>query len=297
VVNACPGAPTRSVKILSGRSRRGKAGRRKTGPRKFTFWPLPDATYGRFRDYTEWVMGQVRLLSPTMVRPRRTLTARRVSGPLVGGRLRHWLGWLLAGATVWLIAFGIAVVHRRTPLPLEGRADLWLARPAGAEHHLALDLSKIGSPAGFAIALALVVAVLLIAGDVMAAAVAIGASAVQLVLGYLVIKPVVDRYLPPFGGAFPSTHTSNAFVLGVVVALAAAARRPLGRRLGAAPRKILVAVALLVPAAVGWAMLALQAHYLTDVLSGAVLGGASALGVAALADWVTSRRGIRARFS
>jgi membrane-associated phospholipid phosphatase len=96
------------------------------------------------------------------------------------------------------------------------------------------------------------------------------------------VKLVVDRERPaaarvhPFGTSFPSGHAAYAGATTVALVLLASERRPAGARLWAA--------AAAATAAMAWSRTHLQAHWLSDVTAGALLGGGVSLATFAVAD-------------
>ncbi len=98
------------------------------------------------------------------------------------------------------------------------------------------------------------------------------------------VKLVVDRERPaiarvdPFGTSFPSGHAAYAAATSVSLVLLASEERPAQRWMwaGAAAGTL----------GMGWSRTHLQAHWLTDVTAGALLGG----GVS-LVTFAVARRG------
>jgi undecaprenyl-diphosphatase len=81
--------------------------------------------------------------------------------------------------------------------------------------------------------------------------------------------PLADQLVSVTGSAMPSGHTFNAVVVAGVLAVAVL---PLLR--SSASRVVVIVVAVVAAATVGVSRLYLGAHWFTDVLAGAMLGGA-----------------------
>lgn len=82
--------------------------------------------------------------------------------------------------------------------------------------------------------------------------------------------------------SYPSGHTAFLTALALVVALFATGRLGLGRTAGAL---LVLAAALVAGGAMGWAQVALGAHYPTDVLG----GWCTALAVIPATAWLVDR--------
>jgi membrane-associated phospholipid phosphatase len=97
------------------------------------------------------------------------------------------------------------------------------------------------------------------------------------------VKFLVGRPRPSgFALGFPSGHTTSAAAFAVIV-IYIASREPLRP----AARYLIQALAVVVMGLVGWARIALHAHWPTDVLGGFLLGACCA---AAGAWWDSARR-------
>jgi membrane-associated phospholipid phosphatase len=105
-------------------------------------------------------------------------------------------------------------------------------------------------------------------------------AAVPIAVGLTeyVLKPTVGDAI---GQAFPSGHATSSFALAACFAVLLA-NPPL--RVPARVRLLLVLVAFLLAAAVAVAMVAKQAHSLTDALGGAAVGTGVVLGCALTLD-------------
>jgi undecaprenyl-diphosphatase len=148
--------------------------------------------------------------------------------------------------------------------------------------HVALATDFLGEPGGAATLVAAAVtgclllrrprgAVLVVAG----AALTVGATRL--------LKPLVGRTIHGADNlAYPSGHTAFLTAFALAVALTAAGRLGLGR---AAGTSLVLATALVAGAAMGWAQVALGAHYPTDVLG----GWCTALAVTPATAWLVDR--------
>ncbi|MEU9192541.1 phosphatase PAP2 family protein [Streptomyces hundungensis] len=178
--------------------------------------------------------------------------------------LRAWLGIAAVLAAVVVVSLGVLYAGRDRP----GQVDLWAA-PVGNDvsspwRQLALILDSLGEPLGSA---ALVVAAL--AGSlllrwsraVVFIVVGVGVTVGAATLG----KHLSGRTIHGGNLSYPSGHTAFFTALALMVALLAAGRLHLGR---AAGTLLVCVVTLVAGAAMGWAQVALGAHYPTDVLGG-----------------------------
>jgi undecaprenyl-diphosphatase len=87
-----------------------------------------------------------------------------------------------------------------------------------------------------------------------------------------VVRPPQSEWLAGAGGgSFPSGHTANTTALVIALALVLASRVPSNE----ARRWVFGGAALLV-SLMGWSRLALNVHWLSDVLAGWVLGSSTA---------------------
>jgi len=135
---------------------------------------------------------------------------------------------------------------------------------------------------------ALVALALILLGDHRAAIAAVMSVVFAVFLVEEVLKPFFDRGLGSLPGpVFPSGHTAVSVALAGAVTLAAGADRPLAHLVRPAFRHLLVAIVLVASCAIGVAMVALQLHYVSDVVAavplGLSIGGLTALFLDALA--------------
>ncbi|MDN0196676.1 phosphatase PAP2 family protein [Streptomyces sp. S.PNR 29] len=196
--------------------------------------------------------------------------------------LRAWLGPIAALATLMVVVLGALYAGHSRP----GRVDAW-TQPAveGMRppwRHVALATDFLGEPAGAAtLVLATVTGCLLLRHP--RAAVLVVAGVGTTVGTTTLLKPLVGRTIHGDGNlSYPSGHTAFCTALALVVALLVTGRLGLGRTAGTS---LVLAAALVAGAAMGWAQVALGAHYPTDVLG----GWCTALAVIPATAWLVDR--------
>ncbi|MFE4869167.1 phosphatase PAP2 family protein [Streptomyces sp. NPDC056682] len=196
--------------------------------------------------------------------------------------LRARLGLIAALAALVVFVLGVLYADDGGPGPVDG----WIqpavdgVRPPWRQVALATDF--LGEPAGAA---ALVVAI--VTGCLLLrrprAAVLVVAGVGMSVGTATLLKHVVGRTIHGDGNlSYPSGHTAFATALALVVALLVTGRTGLGRSAGTS---LVLAAALVAGAAMGWAEVALGAHYPTDVLG----GWCTALAVVPATAWLVDR--------
>jgi membrane-associated phospholipid phosphatase len=177
------------------------------------------------------------------------------------------LGWLYSGDTTG------------------GRVDRWLL-PAidgvrAPWRYAALVIDFCGEPAGSTILVASAALGFLALRRPRTAILTV--TGVGLTVGATtLLKPVVGRTIHGGYLSFPSGHTAMATALSLVIALVAVEALRLDR-----PAGMLLVLAAVLPAgiAMGWAEVALGAHYPTDTLGGLC----TALAVVPPAAWLIDR--------
>ncbi|MES4904245.1 MULTISPECIES: phosphatase PAP2 family protein [unclassified Streptomyces] len=197
--------------------------------------------------------------------------------------LRVWLGRIAALAALVVVVFGVLYAGHSEP----GGVDRWIIQPTADSvrppwRRVALALDFLGQPAGAAmLVVAAVAGCLLLRRPRAAVFMAAGPS---LAVGTTtLLKHLVGRTIHGDGNlSYPSGHTAFLTALALVVALLAAGRLGLGRAAGAS---LVLAAALVAGAAMGWAQVALSAHYPTDVLG----GWCTALAVIPATAWLVDR--------
>lgn len=122
---------------------------------------------------------------------------------------------------------------------------------------------------------------------------AVTAEPVAISLTEYVLKPAIGRVADGWL-SFPSGHATAMFALAAICAVLLTGP---GRRLPAGLRWLLILAAFAVAAAVAATMVAIGAHYVTDVVGGAAVGIGVVLACALSLDLLTSqlRRGRAAR--
>jgi membrane-associated phospholipid phosphatase len=200
--------------------------------------------------------------------------------------LRAWLGPIAALAALVVVVLGVLYAGHSRP----GRVDAWIqsavygVRPP--RRHVALALDFLGEPVGAAtLVVAAVTGCLLLRRP--RAAVLVVAGAGMSVGTATLLKSLVGRTIHDGNLSYPSGHTAFLTAFALVVALLVTGRLGLG---GTGGTSLVLAAALVSGAAMGWAQVALGAHYPTDVLG----GWCTALAVTPATAWLVDRTADRA---
>ncbi|MDQ0773922.1 membrane-associated phospholipid phosphatase [Streptomyces aurantiacus] len=208
---------------------------------------------------------------------------RRSAPALLPPPLRLWLGPIAVLAALVVVLLGVLYAGHSEA----GRVDSWFVRPTADSvrspwRQVALATDFLGEPAGSAmLVVAMVTGCLLLRRP--RAAVLVVAGAGLTVATTTLLKSLVGRTIHGDDNlSYPSGHTAFATALALVVALLAAGRLGLGR---AAGTSLVLAAALVAGAAMGWAEVALGAHYPTDALG----GWCTALAVIPATAWLVDR--------
>ncbi|MEU1271747.1 phosphatase PAP2 family protein [Streptomyces sp. NPDC005799] len=197
--------------------------------------------------------------------------------------LRAWLGAVAVVAAVVVGALGVLFAGHSEP----GRVDRWFVLPTqdsvqGPWRRVALVLDFLGEPAGSTMLVAAIVVCCLLLRRPRAAALFV-VGAVVAVGTTTLLKHVVGRTIHGPGNlSYPSGHTTFFTALALVLALLATGRLGLGRTAG---MSLVLAASLVGGAVMGWAEVALGAHYPTDALG----GWCTALAVIPAAAWLVDR--------
>ncbi|SDO79171.1 undecaprenyl-diphosphatase [Streptomyces sp. cf386] len=196
--------------------------------------------------------------------------------------LRARLGAIAALAALVVFVLGVlyaddsraGMVDARIWAAVDGAGSSW--------RQVALATDFLGEPVGAAtLVVATVMGCLLLRRP--RAAVLIVAGAGLTVGTTTLLKSLVGRTIHGADNlSYPSGHTAFLTALALVVALLASDRLGLGRTPG---MSLVLAAALLAGAAMGWAQVALGAHYPTDVLG----GWCTALAVVPATAWLVDR--------
>ncbi|WP_338702998.1 phosphatase PAP2 family protein [Streptomyces sp. Q6] len=207
----------------------------------------------------------------------------RPAPPVLPLSLRAPLGLFAALAALIVVVLGVLYAGHTRP----GTVDRWFVEPTadsvrGPWRDVALATDFWGEPAGSAVLIVAAVAGCLLLRRPRAAVLVVAGTAVAVVTTTL-LKYVVGRTIHgPDNLSYPSGHTAFATALALVVALIVTGRLGLGRTAGTV---LVLAAALLAGSAMGWAQVALGAHYPTDVLG----GWCTAMAVVPATAWCVDR--------
>ncbi|MFE2602741.1 phosphatase PAP2 family protein [Streptomyces mirabilis] len=195
--------------------------------------------------------------------------------------LRGWLGPIAALAALVVVVLGVLYADDSKPGMVDARISAALDGVGPSWRHVALALDFLGEPVGAAtLVVALVTGCLLLRRP--RAAVLLVAGVGMSVGTATLLKSLVGRTIHDGSLSYPSGHTAFLTALALVVALPATGRLGLGRTAGTL---LVLAAALVAGAAMGWAQVALGAHYPTDVLG----GWCTALAVTPATAWLVDR--------
>jgi membrane-associated phospholipid phosphatase len=188
-------------------------------------------------------------------------------------------------ATAVLVALGI--LHFRDA-GLTGIDAALLPSIDGVQppwRYFALVVDFGGEPVGSVILIALLAGVCFLARRVRAAVLTV-LGVVVTVAVTTVLKPLVGRTIHGEFLSYPSGHTALATALALIIALLLTDRLALGR---AAAVALTLGLALVAGVAMGWAEVALGAHYPTDAAGGFCAALAAVPGTAWTLDRVADR--------
>jgi undecaprenyl-diphosphatase len=192
------------------------------------------------------------------------------------------LGLIAALAALVVVVLGVLYAGDGGPGAVDARIQQAVDGAGPPWRHVALATDFLGEPVGAAMLVGAAVTGCLLLRSPRAAVLVVAGPG--LVVGTTtLLKPLVGRTIHGDGNlSYPSGHTAflTAFVL--VVALLVTGRRGLD---GTAGTSLVLGAALVAGAAMGWAQVALGAHYPTDVLG----GWCTALAVTPATAWLADR--------
>ncbi|MFI9310670.1 phosphatase PAP2 family protein [Streptomyces triculaminicus] len=196
--------------------------------------------------------------------------------------LRAWLGLIAGLAALVVVVLGVLYAGHSEP----GSVDVWI-QPVGDGvrspwRNVALATDFLGEPVGAATLVVAAVTGCLLLRCPRAAVFVVAGVGITVGTATL-IKFLVGRTIHGDDNlSYPSGHTAFLTALALVVALLVTGRLGLGRTAG---MLLVLAAALVAGAAMGWAEVALGAHYPTDVLG----GWCTALAVVPVTAWQVDR--------
>ncbi|GAB7102454.1 phosphatase PAP2 family protein [Streptomyces phaeofaciens JCM 4814] len=195
--------------------------------------------------------------------------------------LRGWLGPLAVLAALVVLVLGVLYADDSEPGTADARIEAAVYGVGPPWRHIALATDFLGEPVGAATLVLAVVTGCLLLRRPRAAVLTVAGAGLTVVTATL-LKSLVGRTIHGENLSYPSGHTAFATALAVVVALLATGLLGLGRTAGTL---LVLAAALVAGAAMGWAQVALGAHYPTDVLG----GWCTALAVTPATAWLVDR--------
>ncbi|QDQ16048.1 phosphatase PAP2 family protein [Streptomyces spectabilis] len=197
--------------------------------------------------------------------------------------LRVWLGLVAVLAALVVVVIGVMYSGHSKP----GRVDAWIVSPTADSvrppwRNVALATDFWGEPAGAALlVVAAVTGCLFLRRPRAAVLVVVGTGAAVVVT--TLVKSLVGRTIHGADNlSYPSGHTAFATALALAAALLVTGLLGLDRTAGTA---LVLGSALVAGAVMGWAQVALSAHYPTDVLG----GWCTALVVVPATAWLVDR--------
>lgn len=199
--------------------------------------------------------------------------------------LRAPLALSAALATAVLVALGILHFHDAGLTGIDAALLPSIDGVVPPWRYLALTVDFGGEPVGSVILVVLLSAVCVLMRRIRTAVVTV-LGVVATVAVTTALKPLVGRTIHGEFLSYPSGHTAMATVLALVIAMLLIDRLGLGR-----PAAVVLALGLALVAGVvmGWAEVALGAHYPTDAVGGFCAALAVVPGIAWLVDRVADR--------
>jgi len=197
--------------------------------------------------------------------------------------LRARLGLVAVLAALAVVVLGVLYAGHSE----SGGLDSWIIPPTADSvrppwRHVAVALDFLGEPVGSVMLVTVIVAGCLLLRRPRAAVLVVAGAAMAVGTATL-LKHLVGRTIHGADNlSFPSGHTTFFTALALTVALLATDRLGLG---GTAGTSLVLAATLVAGAAMGWAEVALGAHYPTDALG----GWCTALAVVPATAWLVDR--------
>ncbi|ARX88559.1 phosphatase PAP2 family protein [Streptomyces alboflavus] len=211
------------------------------------------------------------------------MTAHRSGPAVLPPSLRPWLGLVAALAALVVVTIGVLYAGHSE----SGAVDRWIIDPTADSvrspwRNVGLAIDFWGEPAGAALlVVAAVTGCLLLRRPRAAVLVVVGPG--LTVVTTTLLKHLVGRTIHGADNlSYPSGHTGFLTALALALALLATGLRGLGGTTGTV---LVLGAALGAGAAMGWAQVALVAHYPTDVLG----GWCTALVVVPATAWLVDR--------
>lgn len=199
--------------------------------------------------------------------------------------LRAPLAMTAALATAVLIALGILHFHDSGLTGIDAAVLPSIDGVQPPWRYVALVFDFGGEPVGSTVLVAVLAVVCFLVHRIRAAVVTV-LGVVATVAVTTLLKPIVGRTIHGEFLSYPSGHTALATALALVIALLLADRLGLGR---AAAVVLVLGLALVAGVAMGWAEVALGAHYPTDAVGGFCAALAAVPATAWLVDRVAER--------
>ncbi len=201
--------------------------------------------------------------------------------------VRAPLAMTAALATAILVALGILHFHDSGLTGIDAAVLPSIDGVRPPWRYVALVFDFGGEPVGSTILVALIAVLCFVVHRVRAAVVTV-LGVVVTVAVTTVLKPIVGRTIHGEFLSYPSGHTALATALAVVIGLVAADRLGLGR-VAAVVLVLVLGLALVAGVAMGWAEVALGAHYPTDAVGGFCAALAAVPATAWLVDRIAER--------
>ncbi|MEU7469889.1 phosphatase PAP2 family protein [Streptomyces sp. NPDC044984] len=195
--------------------------------------------------------------------------------------LRAWLGPIAVLAALVVVVLGALYAGDSEPGTADARIRAAVEGAGPQSRSVALATDFLGEPVGAATLVVGTVTGCLLLRRPRAAVLVVAGTGASVATTKL-LKPLVGRAIHEGSLSYPSGHTAFLTAFALVVALLAAGRLGLGRTAGTS---LVLAAALVAGAAMGWAQVALNAHYPTDTLG----GWCTALAVVPATAWLVDR--------